>query len=146
MPCIKLLIGLFNQGLQLSLLSLQGRVFPAKAFDRRWKSGDNVQLRIQFNSASLLHASPAPSGYPFQPPSSVLGLKPFPQSWKPAIQPMLLLHWQLFFGSGTGGLLVVTAKRPDTDGRVVRQAYRSRRDCETLLSEAQPQSSSHMPC
>ncbi len=31
-PCIKLLIGLFNQGLQLSLLSLQGRVLPAKAF------------------------------------------------------------------------------------------------------------------
>ncbi len=31
-PCIEMLIGLFNQGLQLSLLSLQGRVLPAKAF------------------------------------------------------------------------------------------------------------------
>ena len=145
MPCMKMLIGLFNQGLQLSLLSLQGRVLPTEEFDRRRKSGDNVKLRLQYNSASLLHASPAPSGYPFQPPSSVLGLKPLPQSWKPAIQPMLL-QWQAVLGLSIGRFLVVTAKRPDIDRRVVRQAWRSRRDCGASLTEAQPQSSSHVPC
>lgn len=129
-PCIKLLIGLFNQGLQLSLLSLQGRVLPAKAFERRWQSGESVQLRIRFNSASLPHASPAPRCNPFQPPSSVLGLKPFPQSWKPAIQPMLL-HWRLVF-AGTDSVLVVVAERPDKDTRVVRQACRLKRECGML--------------
>ncbi len=102
-----------------------------------------MQLRIRFSSASLPHASPAPSCNPFQPPSSVLGLKPFPQSWKPAIQPMLL-HWRLVFGAGTESVLVVVAERPDNDTRVVRQACRSKRECGMLWSEAQPQSRSHM--
>ena len=144
-PCIHLLIGLFNQGLQLSLLPLQGRVLPAAAFVWRKQSSDSVQLPDEFNSASLLYASPAPSCNPFQPPLSVLGLKPLPQSWKPAIQPMLL-HWRLLFGSDTKSILVGTAERSDESTRVVRQACKSRRECESLLSEAQSQSSSHMPC